>query len=363
MKKSTDASAAETAAWLLLGPELGSQKAEYDTLCANIEKSVQKRGGEKAASEIERRKFIIGADEVSDITDAIMSYSLFASHKIITVEQIDAAPAAAATAMARALANAGEGTYVIFCGEGTKVPAALEAAVPKARKKVFWNLSETDYVRYALERAQQRGVHLTRPAAESLVHLAGEHTQELDAMISSIALYEHALSDAAHDAKQDAQQDASADDAKPARGMIDKEDIERWMAHYKPESVFSLFDALSEGRYQNSTDILASLLLANESPAQIIAGLVYQLKIALRLQHAVAGGTTFRTAFESLGIRSYSMQDRYRNFISGLSAAALEAMLCACVKTDADFREGYESRYHPLLLSVLLNEIISLRRN
>ena len=132
------------------------------------------------------------------------------------------------------------------------------------------------------------------------------------------------------------------------------------MTHYKSETVFSLFAMLASRRYDDAVDILATLLASQENIISIIAGMVYQIKNAIRIKQNCIEGMSIKSACMAVGVRGgYTAHNQYGDFIAHVPLLSLQKMLCVCQETDATVREGYTARYQNLLVSKMMYDIIA----
>ncbi len=340
--------------WFLGGTELGQQERAYQEIRTDISKRIQK---EDADAEIHNASFFIGEDEIQSIVDEVLSSALFVRYKIIVVHSMDKASAAVCTKIAAACKQSSEEVFVILRGDNYKLPAALENLIPKKNKKIFWKLSESDYSEYVFERARALHIHLHPDAVDLIVHLGAEHTHELDMILNSIAQHVRVQSTSKEVSEK-------SHVAATKKVVVEKESIEAWIAHYKSESVFSLFAMLSVRRYENAIDILATLMRSQESLVAIVAGLIYQIKNTVRISEQCLHGMSVKNACALLKIRGgYTVHNQYKDFIANLSLAALQNMLGLCTAADIALRSGSSARHQQLLVSKMLYDIIAIMQS
>jgi DNA polymerase-3 subunit delta len=83
--------------------------------------------------------------------------------------------------------------------------------------------------------------------------------------------------------------------------------VERWLAHSREESAFTLFAAIAAGDTEHSIDISRSLLLAGEAPQAILAGLVWCFRklrdyTALNVSSRAAGRPVNDFEYKKIGL-------------------------------------------------------------
>ena len=273
--------------------------------------------------------------------------------------------------IAAACSKADKNVFIMLLSTQTKLHSTIEKLISKNRKKIFWELTSSDYAQYITQRAREKNISFDPYAIDMLVNLAGENTMELDILLNHIVQHaqrKEQLKNQIKDQRKNQnnltpeQEQENSNFTPPPLLSIEREDIEQWITHYKTENIFSLFAALSEQRYKVALDILSTLLDSDENTIQCIAGFVYQLRIARQLKLQLLEGFTPDRIFLKLNIRNYTTQKRYRNFVSTTSVEDLEDMICICENTDATLREGFDARYKKILLSKMIYDIIKLHR-
>lgn len=330
--------------WFLGGPEIGEKHKEYDTIYKNIETFLQKDN--KTSPNIQRNKFYIGDDNVENIAEEITNTSLFTPHKLIIIENADNLSAPHAKKIALSYQHVHDvnpqTTFMILFADTHKIHSSLDNLIPAKNKKIFWKLSESDYSRHITKKAMDLNIQLHPDAIDMIIHLAGENTEELNAILSSIAQHSKALHS-----------------QKPT--LIEKESIENWVAHYKQESVFTLFSALSMHRYQETVDILTVLLMSQENLIHIIAGIIYQIKNSIRIKAHLLSGLSIQQVCKLLRIPGgYTIHNQYKNFIEYISLSSLEDIFSICEHTNVQLRSGHDAKFQKILVSNMMYQIIAI---
>ena len=328
--------------WLFLGPELGIKKKEIDKIKTQYIKGVPR------GEEIERINMFASDNDVASIAFEIKTTSLFSAYRIISVKQIELWSSSDAKSILDALHSKDSNTLIILTSEETKVTATLEKTVPTSQKKTFWSLTEHEYVEYVRKTSKAMKLDIQHEAIEQIVYLSGENTQELDTILSNIKIFCTVQKEQEHNNQYH---------------LITKDDIELWVSHQKQESVFKLFAELSHKNYIHTMSTFYALIKSGEHPNQMIAGLIYQIKNALRLKQKIIAGSSEKSALLSLFIRNFEVQKQYINFVRPCSLPTLQRMLEACFSIEETLRSGGDTHYMEIIMSKFLYTICMLHKD
>ncbi len=332
--------------WALLGPEEGLKNRFAQQIILDINNTLKKNKKETEIFEsIRPVKFFLGDTSVEEVKQEIISPSLFSLEKILILEQVETINSSDVTKLVTVFQLMDETVFIILLSQSNKMYAAIENHIDKKKKKIFWTLSNADYEQYVIHYAQNSNMKFHPDAIDLLIQLVGENTRELKALLYVIELYAWKMTKGEETC------------------FISKKNVEQWCAHYKTETVFSLFGMLSQNRNSDAFDILFSMLRSGESTVQIIAGLAYQFKIAISIKRSREQGIISDKAFLNVGVRSRSLQDQYKGFISFFSLVGLQKILCICEETDYALRGDFDARYKEIIMSKMLYDIISMQKD
>lgn len=329
--------------WLLLGPEYGLKKKEVAHIKHTIESGI--------SEDLEIQKFFAGDATAHVIASEIQSRSLFASYRLIQIFQADIWNASDMKIIAQALRSKDAETFIIMMSDATKIGATIEKIVLQNAKKIFWKLSDEDYTQYIVQKSQSMGLRIHDEAIDSIIFVSGESTLDIDMVLNQIAIF----LDGERKKKQAGEENHNE--------YIMKEDIALWLSHFKSETVFKMFEDISQQQYEKAILTLEFLLQSGEHPSQIMAGLVYQIRNALRLSQAKERGEHIKTVLQRLNIRNFVTQKHYTDFIAYSTTDAIAKMLQICMDTEEALRSGGDMRLQTLIMSMMAYHICMLHHN
>lgn len=342
--------------WLYLGPEIGDKQKATHELITNITK---KLSVDNEKESLEKLKWYANDTDIKHISSEIQSNSLFSQYRFIHITQIDSWSASDVKLFLQAINTIADDTYILLTSDETKVIPTLEKSVPSSHKKIFWELQASEYIARLTKMSQEKGMQFQDDAIELMVYLAGENTSELETLFSQITTFLEAQAPppATHPNKE------STDTTTQEHYIVTRENIEHWLTHIKHETVFSLFDAMANSKYEEVFSTLGILLKSGEAPAKIMAGLIYQIKIALRLTEKTAQGESITNALYAMSIRGRIRQQKYINFLGKCNAHAIQQMFRQCVQTEQLLRSGGTHKYFEVTISQLIFRICMLHNN
>lgn len=311
--------------YLLVGPEEG-EKREFIT---DTIKAYSSSAGEQP----EVHRFYAGQTDAYEVISLLKNGSLFSSYKFIIFNGIEGLKKHEVQALAE-YAKGPEGSATLFLlAEGYKAPPALDKAVPKQRKKIFFELFENRKREWLSGYFRKSGVDIDEEAIEVLLELVENNTQEMkiaaDKLILIIGKNEHITAD----------------------------DVEEFIYHSKEENVFTLFDRLVKRDFPGSLEIMRKILLAGgSSGVQVLGGLLWQFRRLLHLSALFDKNYSSEEAFRETAIRGKKNQQNYIKGSSNYSTEELKRAVALIAEYDALVRE-HPGDVSPLLLDLFLFRI------
>jgi len=233
-----------------------------------------------------------------------------------------------------------ENSVLILVSDENKVDAKLDKLVPAANKKTFWEMWEDQKVPWLKEYFRKNGYPIDTEACELILEMIENNTQSMKSECSRFFL------------------------CFPKDHNITCDDVEAVLTHNREESVFTLFNQISNPkdnpqiRLEKGLEILQKVRLSKEnSSVQIIAGLSSCFRKLVTWHKISQDGTPDDFTCKTNGFAGKLMQGQYRNaakiWTSG-QATAILANLAAC---DMEIRGG-GTLMEDVLLQKLLYEII-----
>lgn len=313
--------------YLLLGPESG-EKADF---VQNVRAAIEKRAGEKP----EESKFYPFETGMADLVAMLRNGSLFASHRLVFLDSVDQLSAKAdIDLLVEYCAHPVEDATLVLSSDQTQVDKRLSAAVPADLRKIFWEMFDNQKLGWVTSYLRKQGCSITADAANLLLEMVENNTQELRQECDRLALYFGRSHEIAVD------------------------DVETFIYHSKEENVFSLFQEMAACNFDGSLEILQKMMLGSEgNPVAIMAGLIWQFRRLLNLSVLLDERYSARDAFTKLGIRSKRTQKNYEVGGRNYSREGLERILVLAGRYDAMFRR-LGSALHPLLLQIFVYSVV-----
>jgi DNA polymerase-3 subunit delta len=231
--------------YLFLGPELGRK----EDAVAEIRKKMTRNGILP-----EETSFYAGETPVSDITAVLLNGSLFAEDRLILIKNAEQIKKNDADLVAAALSSLPAGTAVLFLSGETRLAKALEDAVPKSNKQVFWELFENEKTEWVRSFFRREGFRIEDDAVDAILEMVENNTGALGRECSRLMLF------------------------LGKETVISASLAEEWLSHSREESAFTLFSRIAAGDLSRSLESLRTLLGAKETVPAIFAGLAWSFR-------------------------------------------------------------------------------------
>jgi len=305
--------------FLLLGPEHGEKSEYLDALRRKISSTV----GEAA----EEHKLYSFESSIREAVSLLQSPSLFSSHTLVRVlgaEQYKRVEDV--KVLIEYAAHPAENGTLVLESDAPGIEKKIEALVIPERKKIFWEMFDNQKHGYVVGYFRKKGVAIDHEAAELLLELVENGSDELRREADRLCLIF----------------------GKGSR--IAAEDVERYIFHSKEENVFTLFEQIVAGDLERALDILQQLQLAGTGQAnQILAGLTWQLRNLHAVRCAVDRGMTAPEATAASGVRGKRNQKLYAAAAQAMDTSAVERGLEAACKLTVELRSTRPAVHYGLL--------------
>jgi DNA polymerase-3 subunit delta len=241
------------ACYLFLGPEIGKKQ---DAI-ADIRRDLERRFNAPP----EETSFYAGETPVTAMTAAIRNGSLFAEGRIFFIKNAEAIQKKEdVELLASCMAVPQDGAALILISEASGLNRNLEKAVPRGAKRIFWELFENEKTEWVSSFFRREGRRISAGGVEAVLEMVENNTEALRRECSRLMLF--------------AGGDGSGDKA-AVPGIIEAEDVERWLSHTREESAFTLFSRIAAGDLEKSLETMRILLGAKEAPQAILAALAW----------------------------------------------------------------------------------------
>lgn len=278
---------------LLLGPETGEKGVRLKA----IRNSIRNEFG----TDPEIYRFYPFETMNGEIFTALQNNSLFSEHRLVILSQAEDLSASQIKELEIYLKDPNDSATLVIISSDTRLPGKISALIPKQNTQVFWEMFDNrkpDWVRGVFSAA---GYAVTADAVDLLLELVENTTQELRTtahqLMQFIALEE--------------------------RDLVTEEDVEQFIQHTRPESVFTLFSHMATGTYEQVLDILKTLTSSGEGDAvPLIAGLLWQFRRLLSLENLLESGKSWEEATAQVSVMGKSVPIRRKKDNEIYSAAA-----------------------------------------
>jgi DNA polymerase-3 subunit delta len=315
---------------LFLGPELG----EKDMAVAEIRRSL--------GSGFEETSFYAGETAAGEISAALRNGSLFADTRLFLIKNIEALKKKEdLELLASYIRSPGQGTTVILLSDETRVPKALEEAVPPAGRRIFWELFENRKAGWVRDYFRREGCRISDEGIARILELVENNTESLGRECGRLARF------------------------LGAGKIIGADDAEEWLSHSREESSFTLFSRLAAGDLSRSLESLHALLGAKESFQSILGGLGWCFR-RLRDYQALAeagkltGGRSDDFELRKIGLSSPKGREDYQRAHRFYGPGAAGRFLSLTAEYDIRLRSS-GGALEALLLEMFLYKLVNSR--
>ncbi len=296
--------------WLFTGPEIGERNAAVE----QVKKEAARRSGN-----LDLHSLYALDTPVNDLVSLLMNGSLFADARFVTLRNAELLKKKDDIELiASWAASAGNdgASYLVLVSDEIGVDKKLEALVPKANKRIFWEMFENRKEQWVNEYFRKEGLSVDADAVTAILELVENNTDALKTACSRFVL----LFGPGHRVTED-----------EALSILE---------HNREESPFTLFDAMSSGDLDAALGIWKKLSLSKESsPVQLMAGLTYCFRKLADWHRLAAEGTTDEFSLKKAGFSGKRAIEQYRSASRRWNADATARMLALLADTDLSMRQ------------------------
>ncbi|HPM71570.1 MAG TPA: DNA polymerase III subunit delta [Spirochaetales bacterium] len=301
------------------GPELGRRN--------DFIKQLRSRCASEWNGEPEDHRLYAHETPVSTLLDLLLNGSLFSAGKFVQYLGADQVKAKAdVQAIVEYAKRPADSTVLVLVADGFGVDKAIEAAIPKDAKKVFWELSAQETGRWVRDYFSGQGLSVDDDAVEAILELVENNTEALKVECSRLALFF------------------------PRGSSVGEDDVERYIAHNRAEDAFSLFDRMATGDFEQALETLAAIQAARDgSGVGLLAGLLWSFRRLSSLHAAMADGQGFEQAARSLRITRRSALASYDAARQRWPRGRCDRLIAFGVDVDARLRAMGQANERTLL--------------
>jgi len=291
-------------AYIFLGPELGKKQDEVDSIKQKLK-------------DAEKTVFYAGETQVSVIADTIQNNSLFSEKLLIIIKNADVIKKKdEIELLVSCIDNLDPNTTIIMLSDEIKLASALDDAVPKNNRKIFYELFEREKNEWLKQFFKREGFNIDKDCIAVILEMVENNTEALKRECSRLV----------HFLPRDKGQGES---------HVKTEDVEKWLSHNREESAFTLFSRIACGDLSKALESLSVMLAAKESSQSILAGLAWcfrKLGDYLSLLETGDAGNSFE--LKKIGLSSPKAKDDYAAAARRYNAQSAEACLSLTAEYD-----------------------------
>ena len=319
----------EAPVWLFSGPEIGERTA-----------AVQKRKAalQKNGASIDSYSFYVPDTPITAILDVLQNGSLFADARFVVIKNAETLKKKDdIQLLTQWITEAGSAAsaYLVFISDDISIDKKLESLIPKGHKTIYWELFENQKHEWIRRFFAQSRISIDKTAISTLLELVENNTAELKKACFRISLF--------------------VNPEEPLSG----ETIEKLLSHTKEESVFTLFDALSNQNVEYALSIQQKLLLSKESsPISIIAGLSYCFRRLHDWHYLAAQQQCTDANLKRIGFTSKKIIEQYRRASALWNDDAVCRIMALLAETDIALRSSLPQDMHSIVIENCLSAIM-----
>ncbi len=302
--------------WLLLGPEAGQR----DEFIAEEIKALHATSG----YEPEWHKRYYPESRIGELLSMLSTPSLFSPARAAILYGIDQVKAKEeASMLIDFAANPPPDTLLFLVAESVKLDGIEGGKLENAlatRKKIFWELFESDKRRWVQRFVKSRGVAIDQDAIDLFLEVSEGTTDVMGASLAALCAF------------------------KGEGGRIELEDVEGLVAHGREESAFTIFDRIAAGKLPQALEALGKyLFMKSGDSAQFLSGLSLSFRRILSWHRLKDSGTGTDEAWLRVGVKGKRMGESYARAASRYQRNDVERIVAEINRVDARLRGGMGS--------------------
>jgi DNA polymerase-3 subunit delta len=285
-------------AFIFLGPELGKKQDAVDSI-------------KKKFTNAEVFVFYPGETNARTIADTLQNHSLFADSRIIIIKNAESIKKDEdINLLVSCINNMENNTALILLSDETKIAAALDNAVPKANRQVFYEMFEKEKHEWLRQFFSREGFNIDKDCIAAILEMVENNTEAMKRECSRLVCF------------------------LPKDRPILVEDIEKWLSHNREESAFTLFSRIAAGDLSKALESLAVMLAAKESAQSILSGLAWCFRKLGDYLSLLETGEVSSLDLKKIGLSVPKTKDDYTAAARRYSQEKVETCLALTAECD-----------------------------
>lgn len=307
--------------YLFTGPELGKRNDAVEAIRSKHKKDF---------GEIDEHSFYLVETPFNQVMTILQSGTLFSNGVFIVCKNAEMLKKKEEIQMiAKWLENPDSSAVLVLVSDEISVDSKLEKLVPQINRQKFWEMYDSKKLPWVMDFFHQNGYRIQQNAASMIIDMVENNTQVLKTECSRFFV------------------------CFPKDHEITEEDVDSILTHSREETVFTLFNQISNStesetqRFEKGLSILQKIRLSKDnSSVMLIAGLSSCFR-KLVLWHKEG----------EAAISGSIMQKQYRSASKIWSLGQATAILAILASTDMEIRSG-GNLMEDILLQKMLYEIV-----
>jgi DNA polymerase-3 subunit delta len=286
------------AAYIFLGPELGKKQDAVD--------AVRKKfpGAEESV-------FYCGETPVNAIADTLQNHNQFTDSRIVIVKNAEIKKKKdEVDLLVSCIKNMEENTALILLSDEIKLASAIDDAVPKDKRQIFYEMFEREKNEWLRQFFSREGFNIDRDCIAAILEMVENNTEALKRECSRLVCF------------------------LPKDRPVKTDDIEKWLSHNREESTFTLFSRIALGDTSRALECLAVMLAAKESAQGIMAGLAWCFRKLDDYLALLETGEPNSFELKKIGLSAPKVRDDYTAASRRYNADGVQACLALTAKYD-----------------------------
>ncbi|MDR3020082.1 MAG: DNA polymerase III subunit delta [Treponema sp.] len=290
-------------AFIFLGSELGKKQDAVDLIKKNY-------------SSAEEFVFYTSETSIGKIADTLQSSGLFSESRIVIIKNAELiSKKDDVDVLVSCIKKLEKDTVLILLSDENRIAAGLENAVPQTNRQVFYELLEKDKNEWVRQFFKKEGFNIDNDSIAVILELVENNTQALKQECSRLACF------------------------LPQEKPITPEEIEKWLAHNREESAFTLFPRIAFGDLSKALESVSVMLAAKESGQSILAGLAWCFReLDKYLALVEKGDVNNYMELKKAGFSSPGKRNDYAAAARRYNTEAVEECLALTAFTDSLLR-------------------------
>jgi DNA polymerase-3 subunit delta len=288
-------------AYIFLGPELGKKQDAVDNT-------------RKKYPQAETSVFYAGETNAGKIADTLQNLGLFSTGRFVIVKNAELIKKKDETEiLASCIKNLDKDSCLVLLSDELKLASGIEDAVPAPNRQVFYEMFEREKTEWLRQLFSREGYDIEKDAIAAILELVENNTAALKTECARLMSF------------------------LPKTRPVTAEDVEKWLAHNREESAFTLFSRIASGDISKALESAAVMLSAKESAQGILAGLAWcfrKLGDYLALLEVSGGATIDNFELKKIGLSSPKAKDDYAAAARRYNAHDVEACLAVTAEYD-----------------------------